>query len=228
MTSQGLVYVDQTVEEYGDIRLPSNWKIHYEPKWGSIAASMRYCRKRFPRATQYGWLADDQFPRTEGWDKRLEKAAGDWFVSCGRDFWLSELNWRHPTGGPCFTAGLCWGREIIRAAGWWALPGVYQGGIDGAWNDLAGLLGLTRYLHDVVIEHMTWKLDKRAKDENDEWVRGGENIVGADMDVYYRWVAERRDEQAEDIRRALPREVVKDNEHEKRKFRKSLHRVRSG
>lgn len=205
MTSQGLVYVDETVEMYENIRLPANWAIHFEPEWGSIAASMHYTQAHFPDATQYGWLADDNIPRTVGWDKRLEAAAGDWFISCARDFWLSETGWRHPTGGPCFTAGLCWGAKVIEAVGWWVLPGVRQGGIDGAWNDLAGMLSLTRYLPDVTVEHITWKLGKREKDETDEWVKRGVNYIADDLAVYEKWVRQQRRADSQRIRMAMKR-----------------------
>jgi len=187
MTSPGLVYVDETVEEYADLRLPPNWTMHLEREWGSIAASMRYCLEQYPDASQYGWLADDNIPRTSGWDVALERAAGNWYISCARDLWVSELGWHHPTGGPCFTSGLCWGGELIRTVGWWALPGVYQGGIDGAWNDLAGMLGLTRYLPHVIIEHRTWKLGKRAQDETDEWVKQGMTYIATDLVHYNEW-----------------------------------------
>jgi len=206
MTSQGLVYVDETVEMYQDIRLPPNWEIHYEPEWGSIAAAMHYTQARFPDATQYGWLADDNIPRTRAWDKTLERAAGDWCISCARDFWLSETGWRHPTGGPCFTAGLCWGAKVIKAVGWWVLPGVRQGGIDGAWNDLAGLLRLTRYLPNVEIEHLTWKLEKRGKDETDEWVKHGQNYIDKDLATYETWARWQRRKDADKIRQAMRRD----------------------
>lgn len=193
MTSRGLVYVDETVDEYADLRLPANWRIHRERKWGSIAASMRYCLKRYPNATQYGWLADDNIPQTPAWDVALEEAAADWNISCARDLWISENGCRNITGGPCFTSGLCWGGKLIRSVGWWSLPGVRQGGIDAAWNDLAGMLGLTRYLPDVVIEHLTWKLKKRSKDETDEWTKKGITYIASDLEEYEKWfIADRQ------------------------------------
>lgn len=209
MTSQGLVYVDETVEMYEKIRLPANWKIHFEPEWGSIAAAMHYTQAHFPDATQYGWLADDNIPRTQGWDKILEAAAGDWFVSCARDLWLSETGWKYPMGGVCFTAGLCWGAKLIEACGWWVLPGVRQGGIDGAWNDLAGMLGLTRYVPDVTVEHLCWQLGKRPKDETDDWVKKGVNYINDDLDVYYNWVKRQRRVDALRIRQAMRRQRVR-------------------
>lgn len=135
MTSQGLVYVDETVDEYRNIRLPANWKIHYEPEWGSIAKSMRYTRKRFPKATQYGWLADDQYPRSHQWDRKLEHAAGDW--------------------------------------------------------------------HGVTVEHVTWKIGKREKDENDEWERRGLSLIATDLAKYEEWAVTKREAVCDRIRLAM-------------------------
>jgi len=206
MTSHGLVYVDGTVNEYENIRLPANWVMHREPEWGSIAASMRYCLQQYPDASQYGWLADDNIPKTPRWDKTLEAGARDWYISCARDLWISETGWRHPTGGSCFTSGLCWGGKLIRAVGWWSLPGVRQGGIDGAWNDLAGLCGLTRYTPRVVVEHLTWKLGKREKDETDNWVKDGQTYIANDLALYEEWAADgRREAVAKQIRKAMGR-----------------------
>jgi len=208
MTSPGLVYVDETVEEYADLRLPPNWTMHLEPEWGSIAASMRYCLEQYPDASQYGWLADDNIPQTPGWDVELEQAAGDWYISCARDYWMSELGWLHSTGGPCFTAGLCWGGELIRTVGWWALPGVRQGGIDEAWNNLAGMLHLTRYLPDVIIEHRTWKLSKRNKDETDGWIKHGITYIDTDLVNYHEWCATDRNRVSQQISSELKRRHI--------------------
>ena len=184
MTSRGVVYVDAG-ERY-DLVLPANWVIHHARSWGGIAAGMRWCLKRYPKATRYGWLADDTFPRTFGWDKLLERAAGSWYYAQARDMWFSEnpphrydrQDWpEYLRTGAQLSAGLCWGAALIRAVGWWALPGCAQGGIDAAWSQIIAPLGLCRYLPDVVVEHKTWHLNKRPKDLTDN----GKHI---DQDVW--------------------------------------------
>lgn len=220
MTSRGLVYVDETFDEYEGLRLPSNWRIHRSRKWGSIAASMNYCLKRYPNATQYGWLADDNIPQTHGWDKALEAAAGDWCISCARDLWFSELQWVYPTGGPCFTSGLCWGAKLISAAGWWPLPGVYQGGIDGAWNDISGFLGLTRYLPDVIIEHRNWQTKKREWDETDNSVKHGLTYIATDLARYEQWVLEERGPLVAHLGKVVPQFVQDKTPYKPRRNRR--------
>ena len=189
MISPGVVYVDETVDEYRNLRLPKNWRIHYEPKWGSLQASMQWAYRQFPEATRYGWLADDTVPETRGWDVRLEAAAGDYGFAQAHD------NWRSLSGtaedlfvkGLDMSAGLCWGGGLVRAVGWWALPGVRQAGIDTAWCDIIHPLGCCTYLRDVVVEHRNWRTKKRPFDTVDEWVRDGVDYISADITVKDEW-----------------------------------------
>lgn len=191
MTSPGLVYVDEDTGAYDDLRLPSNWQIHRDSNWGGIAESMRYCRERWPDATQYGWLADDMFPLTDGWDIALEEAAGDWHLAYAADLWMShstepaELVAVHQ--GQAMTSAPCWGARLINAAGWWALPGVRQGGIDGAWNEIAAQLQLGRFVPEVTVEHRTWQAGKRERDETDDHRKHGSDYIDDDVARFWSW-----------------------------------------
>lgn len=204
MTSPGVVYVDETVDMYRNIRLPKNWTIHYEPEWGSLQASMSWCFNEYPDATQYGWLADDVRPRTRGWDKILESEAGDWCLSYARDLWLSEAEWTRLEleDGANISSGLCWGGNLVRAVGWWALPGVRQAFIDVAWCRIVQPLNLSRYTPCVVVEHLNYRTGKRERDDVDDWVRGGVDYIQDDIDHGYQWLAS--GEYEDIIRRLAP------------------------
>lgn len=204
MTSPGVVYVDETVDEYRRLNLPKNWTIHYEPKWGSLQASLQWCFERYPDASAYGWLADDVRPRTPGWDKLLEHEAGDWCLSYARDLWLSELeNTRlELEDGANISSGLCWGGKLVRAVGWWALPGVRQAFIDVAWCHIVQPLSLARYVADVTVEHLNYRTGKREKDAVDDWSRGGDNYIERDIDAGYAWLGS--EDYVDVIRRIAP------------------------
>lgn len=191
MTSPGLVYVDETVDEYRDLRLPKNWSIHYEEQWGSLQASLQWTLREYPDATQYGWLADDTYPRTTGWDKLLEQAAGEWCLSYANDLWFADgdITRYELEIGDNLSSGLCWGGELVRTVGWWALPGVRQAGIDTAWTSIVGPLGLNRYEHDIVVEHKNYKTGKREMDAVDDWTRDGANYIDNDIQVRNDWAA---------------------------------------
>jgi hypothetical protein len=189
MTSPGVVYVDEDTGLYDKLRLPFNWRIHREPVWGSLQASMQWVYRQYPRATQYGWLADDTVPRTNGWDKELEASAGDHAFSHARDLWNTEGSQDEFENGLDMSAGLCWGGELVRAAGWWALPGVRQAGIDTAWLAILAPFRLVKYRHDVIVEHKHYLTGKRKTDQGDSWFRDGVNYVQADIDAREEWVS---------------------------------------
>ena len=204
MTSPGVVYVDETVDMYRNLRLPKNWRIHFEPKWGSLQASMSWCYREYPDASQYGWLADDVRPRTPGWDRLLEHEAGDWCLSYARDLWLSEKDYTRLEleDGANLSSGLCWGGNLVRAVGWWALPGVRQAFIDVAWCRIVQPLRLARYVPDVVVEHLNYRTGKRERDEVDDWSRAGVDYIQDDIDRGYAWLAS--DDYVDVIRRLAP------------------------
>lgn len=190
MTSPGVVYVDEDRGEYDRLRLPRNWRIHREPEWLSLQGSMQWCFNAYPDASQYGWLADDTRPRTRGWDRLLEEAAGDWCLSYARDLWFSEEpgTLDQLGTGNNLSSGLCWGGKLVRTVGWWALPGVIQAGIDTAWSELVKPLNLHRYRHDIVVEHLNWQTGKRKRDATDDWRRDGDDYVSRDIEHRNAWM----------------------------------------
>lgn len=192
MTSRGILWVDADAERYRHIRLPDNWIRHDALEWGSIAPAMEWVLERYPDASQYGWLADDTVPQTPQWDTKLEAAAGDWKLAYACDLWLSEKpkTLRSLAQGRNLSSGLCWGGNLVRTVGWWALPGVRQAGIDTAWTALVKPLRLYRYVPRVIVEHRNWRTGKRDKDEGDEWTRpDAPDYVDHDLKVRERWVA---------------------------------------
>jgi hypothetical protein len=189
MTSKAILWVDETVDEYRDIRLPSNWSVIYRKRWGGIGGAMRWVFEKYPHASHYGWLADDAFPRTEHWDKRIEEAAGEWHLATGQDLYVSEI----PAylsmlfKGEDFGAPMCWGGKLVRAVGWWSLPGVRQAGIDTAWSAVVKPLGLFRYDPEVICEHKNYRTGKRPEDATDSWIRKGVNYIQADINFRDEW-----------------------------------------
>jgi hypothetical protein len=190
MTSPGVVYVDEDTGLYDKLRVPFNWRIHREPTWGSLQASMQWAYKQYPRATHYGWLADDTVPRTDGWDKELERTAGRYGFAHARDLWHSEdpIDEHEFIRGDDMSAGLCWAGDLVRTVGWWALPGVTQAGIDTAWTAMLGPLGLIRYRRDVIVEHKHYRTGKREIDAGDSWERDGHEYIKQDIWARDAWV----------------------------------------
>jgi hypothetical protein len=150
---------------------------------------MQWVYNNYPDATQYGWLADDTRPRTPSWDRLLEAAAGNWNLSYANDQWLSKdpIERDRLLLGYNLSSGLCWGGNLVRAVGWWALPGVRQAGIDTAWCDIARTFDLHKYQDDIVVEHWNWRTGKRRKDAGDSWQRDGADYIEKDLKAKDDW-----------------------------------------
>ena len=166
MTSEGIVWVDG--DSYPDLRLPGNWSKR-EVEWGGLRPGMQWVFENYPDASQYGWLADDMTPTSNGWDTALEERAGDWRLSYAFDGWLATA----PIALFMLERGLdmggapCWGGELVREVGWWAPPKMKQGGIDFVWTTLLRDLDLHYYDEEVRVLHRHWRNSARVKDATD-------------------------------------------------------------
>lgn len=188
MRSPLVLYIDGSAKGYDKcFSYVADYRIQL--RGGGLAHSLEWCLSMFPDATSYGWLADDTFPRTRGWDALLEQAAGEWGFAHANDLWLALEAGPEVREGSTLTSGLCWGGELVRAAGSWALPAdVVQAGIDLAWSALLPRLFAVTYLPRVVVEHWNWRTGKRPRDETDEWVRDGDAYVERDIERARTWI----------------------------------------
>jgi hypothetical protein len=185
MRSRGFVYVD--ADSYPFLRLPDNWTKFESREHLGLQGSMQWCFKHFPRASSYGWLADDNVPQTPGWDALVEEAAGDWNLAYCKDHWVSNFDLYSLERGGNLGGAVCWGGELMRLAGWWAAPGLFQGGIDLVWTVLLSGYPRTRYLEDVVVLHKNWKSGARHQDSTDTL-----NDVSADVGRAYAFMESER------------------------------------
>lgn len=167
MTSRGVLYIDGDEHGlYDDFVLPANWTRHLAVH-GGLSRALDWCLAAYPDEASYGWLADDMCPMTPGWDKTLELAAGTCFMSQARDDWVYG-NWPDAVrAGSEPSAGQCWGGNVLRAAGWWALPGSVQAGTDVAWAQMITSLDRMRFCDEVTVEHRHWRTGKRKRDKLD-------------------------------------------------------------
>jgi len=179
-----VLFVDPPHDGY-DFELPPNWRLYLSSTHVGMAEAMRWAFRTYPNEAYYGWLSDDLHPRTVGWDMKLIEAAGQFFMVCCNDLQLAtEPSIRDGV----LPGAMCWGGNLVRAVGWWALPGVNQAGIDDAWIHLAHrLFDVKRYVPDVIVEHMSYKNDKRPKDATDDWVRDGDRYIERDFETFNAW-----------------------------------------
>lgn len=149
---------------YRDIEYPHFWHVRCG-KRTKAAGAMNETFRLYPKAKSYGFIGDDGVPRTSKWDRKLSKAAGDWNVAYPSD--LHKNRCSHP---------VC-GGELVRAVGWFALPGLNHLYIDTVWANIGLEIGRLIYLSDVIVEHMHPAAKKGVKDQTYmERTRGGNDI----------------------------------------------------
>ena len=172
--SPGLVLVDGDPDPaYTALRLPPHWRLEIAPERRDIGARLNETFARFPDEPWYGFFSDDLIVGTPGWDTRLIAAAGRRHFASPDD---SGLGRKLPVSG-----ALVMGGDLVRAFGFWSVPGLRHVYIDNAWQELAGALNNLVYLSDVLIEH---RHHHAGKADPDETYRVGAASAAADLRVY--------------------------------------------
>lgn len=134
---------DPLADGYLAMDMPAEWRLQIGPRM-PFAAMFNDIYAWMPGCDWYGFLADDIVPETIGWDRLLIDAAGWDGLGYGDD----GIN------GAKLATHFALGGNIVRAAGWLALPGLDRLYIDTTWNDIARAKGTLRYLPDVKIPHL--------------------------------------------------------------------------
>lgn len=177
MQTPGMLIVDPPHDGYRDLRLPEGWFSYLPTEGLGMAGAMRAFFELYPRADYYGWLADDMIAVTPGWDERLIEAAGRWNIACCDDDDLARHS--HIRDG-VLPGAQVFGGDLVRAVGFWAIPGVQQGGIDDWWMRLTRELGNRVYLDDVLVRHNHYRTGRRIFDTTDLHVRNGVDYIAND------------------------------------------------
>jgi hypothetical protein len=200
MTQRGLVMFDG--HDPGPVELPDNWSMVAYPTRRGIGPMMVDVYNENPEADFYGWLADDTYPRSERWDVKLAQSAGPWKLSYADDGGYIDRN--ELERGANLSSGLCWGGDLVRTVGWWAIPGLEAAWVDWAWVQLIEPLGLGAYTPQVLVEHRHFNVGGRAVDEHDQRSRGTVEPTRHIYDHWYRW---ERPATIRRIARALPEDL---------------------
>jgi hypothetical protein len=191
MLSPAILYVDaETADGYERIPLPGNWTLHVAGEHAGLSAALQWGLTAFPSEPSYGWLADDMRPLSPQFDRLLEHAAGTRFMAQAMDNWAAVRDPVSVRRGIEPSAGQCWGGDLVRAVGWWALPGTFQAGTDVAWCRMLSELGRVRYLPHVVVEHRHWRTGKRERDalDTDMWDSNEHEHTERDLEILFSWL----------------------------------------
>ncbi|MDA8291760.1 MAG: hypothetical protein M0Z33_08800 [Actinomycetota bacterium] len=143
-----------------------------------------------------GSMGDDHRPRTVGWDRMLCEALEE--IGSGVAYG-DDLG-----AGPVLPSAVVLTSDIVSELGYVLPPEVSHNGADRFWLELGRALDRTRFLPEVVIEHMHYTTGKSAIDHI--YLEGAE-LLEEDRSALARYLAERfPDEVARLARNLAPRE----------------------
>ena len=146
LSTPGRVIVNgpDQIEAYRNLRLPENWSLIELPENIGICGALNWAFRLYHSEPWYGMACDDELVFTPGFDKILINAAGRWNCAHGDDGWRSSYR---------LWGFLTIGGDLLRSAGWWALPGLWHWYFDDVWETIAGEFGLNAWCQNVKTEH---------------------------------------------------------------------------
>jgi hypothetical protein len=179
MTTGGVVFVNDPDMDTSTIKeaLPDNWDMYTNDRNVGALGALNFVLRERPDEKFYGFIGDDEFVETEGWDGKLVKAAGDWCVAHGDD---------GVHRGKRAQGCLCIGGKLARAVGYLAIPACWHWyGLDDMWETLAraGACG-KQYVPGVKVAHWHPYFGKGARDACYEL---GESKKDIDFQEYAHW-----------------------------------------
>jgi len=167
--------------EYRSINLPLGWEIDVLTQNIGLCGALSKSFREYPTEQCYSVLADDEFVHTKGFDLRIMEAAGRWGIAHGNDGWRTDQGWYHTL--------VTHGGDLVRAVGWWALPGLWHNYFDNAWQHIGAEFGLRRYCRDMRTTHLNVDKDEKGGGtaEWDDTYRVGRQRAESDRAIFEAW-----------------------------------------
>lgn len=164
---------DPCLSDYYNLDLPSGWTLNLGKRRG-LCDTLNWFVERFPNSQSYGLMADDVIPAPTDWQKQLETAAGLDYLAFPDDGLHGQKLCTHH----------CIGGNLMRAVGYWCVPGLKHSFLDTAWYQIAGSAGRLRYLPYIQFDH---RHPYAGKGEMDETYEIGASSYHEDMQVFNEW-----------------------------------------
>jgi hypothetical protein len=136
------------------------------------------------------FLGDDHIPRTDGWDDEILASFSD----------LGGTGYVYPWGlGRTDTPEVCAiSTDIVKALGWFGLPGINHFYVDNVWADIGNGAGCLVFRRDVILEHMHWTFGKGPLDHINHRAIV---LTGQDEITYNHWRSGQMNADIEVVRR---------------------------
>lgn len=165
---------DPFLSELTELPWPPTFQLHVGPRQG-LRSAMDEMFQAYPNEPWYGILADDLAPQTLGWDKLLVERAGRGAISYPNDLGRKTKLPTHP----------CVGGDLVRAQGWFGLPGVRHYCVDSVYRYIGDELGIKHRLDYVIVEHVHYS---EKKSERDGLYRETSRHKDSDDAAYTAWL----------------------------------------
>ena len=164
---------DPELLKYLDKDWPEKWYLSVGPTM-RLAPTLNDVFKDHPDEPFYGLMADDVIPSPSGWAQALEQAAGAAYLSFPDDGHHHEYLCPHH----------CIGGDLMRAVGWWSLPGLSHSFLDTVWYGIAQQTGRLRYMPDILLDHYHAMFGRAPGDET---YKRGSSEYQNDMMTFKIW-----------------------------------------
>lgn len=151
MTRTLVILDDDDAENYAPLHFPPHVIVRIWPR-ARLGEHYRRAFEQFPNEDYYAFGADDILP-VHGFDMLLERAGNKRVVIWGHDG--DKGNCTHP-----------WvGGDLVRAAGFLAVPGLQHFYIDNFWNEVAVRMRRGGLVPHVQLNHLHFTNGKAPMDE---------------------------------------------------------------
>jgi len=177
---------------YAEVPWPKHWTVTVAQAHLELTRAVNLLVAMNPGQAFYGLIGDHCRPRTPGWSGRLAAAAGDWNIAYCRDNWCNGRRLDDPARAHV-SGAIVLGGKLVRALGWFLLPGTVHLWGDDALELIGERLELMRYLDDVVLETHRAQAGRAPQDANHRRVYRGSFYPPRDRAVFERWRATEAD-----------------------------------
>lgn len=154
---------------------PSTFEVVVGEREG-LREALQEMYEKYPQEPWYGFLADDVVPRTKHWDQFLIDTAGKKYISYPNDLGGKPKRPSHPIVGG----------DLVRAVGWFGLPGSKHLYLDTAWQSIGESLKNLKRMDEVIVEHVHpfWN-----KANSDRIYAENKQRSKNDKENYLRWLS---------------------------------------
>ena len=143
------------------------------PRMMSVAKINHVANKYKNKYKYIGYIGDDHFLMTEGWDVTIKEALGDIGICYGNDLLARET----------LATAVFLTSNIVKRFGFMGLNKLVHFFVDNWWVDVGKAAGVLTYLPLVIVEHRHFSVQKSEIDDTYKAVNN-DDIFVPDRDYY--------------------------------------------